>query len=384
MPLLSPLTPEYRRRLIYVCAAAAACLLIAAGIFAKNGWFPRTDAMNGKRFGWFGKPLAKNAPSSWNPLPLPTATPSPTPYQLSKEYIHAGSKLVSVEDKDANAIPPADLAIWRPSTGVWWVQNPATGSVWTTATWGTSGDIPVPGDYDGDGTTDFAVVRPGTGSCPCSSTWYLTISSTASNTNFTFGSTGDIPAPADYDGDGKTDAAYFRPSTGVWYIKGSTAGDYNQSWGSNGDKPAPADYDGDGKSDLGVFRPSDKKFYSINSANSSLQTIDGSLGSGTYVPVCSDYDGDGKDDYAVFDQGSGNWYVRWSTTGSFVTTSWGASNDIPVFNDYDADGKCDLAVWTNSGTDEGRWHIKNSSDSSTRNVTWGEEDDNPVPAYYRR
>jgi hypothetical protein len=60
--------------------------------------------------------------------------------------------------------------------------------------------------------------------------------------------------PEDYDGDGQTDYAVFRPSTGVWWINRSTAGTLIAAWGTNGDIPVPADYDGDGKADIAIYR----------------------------------------------------------------------------------------------------------------------------------
>lgn len=376
MPFASRFTPESRRRLVYGGAASVLLILVGLGAFAKNGWLPHTDPLSGKRTGWFGEPLAKNAPSSWNPLAMPSPTPTP---QLSKEYIYAGSRLLAVEDKNATATPPADLAVWRPGTqGVWYIR--ITGSTWITQNWGTSGDVPIPGDFDGDGTTDYSVFRPS------NSNWYIVLSSTGSTTNFAYATSTDLPAQADYDGDGKTDPAVYRPPTGgatygVWHIQGTTAGYYTQTWGEAGDVPASADYDGDGRADIAVFRGSNSNFYSINSSNLALQTVSMSQ---TGTPVSGDYDGDGKADYALFKASTAYWYVRQSTNSTIVSTQWGSANDVPVHNDYDADGKVDLAAWTPSGTNEGRWHIRNSTDNSTRDVVWGQQYDIPVPAFYRR
>ena len=44
------------------------------------------------------------------------------------------------------------IAVWRPSTGTWFVLNHATGAI-RVQQWGQEGDIPVAADYDGDGTT---------------------------------------------------------------------------------------------------------------------------------------------------------------------------------------------------------------------------------------
>jgi hypothetical protein len=56
---------------------------------------------------------------------------------------------------------------------------------------------------------------------------------------FPFGLYTDIPAPGDYDGDGKFDASVFRPSNNTWFIQRTTAGTLIQGFGQNGDRPVP-------------------------------------------------------------------------------------------------------------------------------------------------
>jgi hypothetical protein len=80
------------------------------------------------------------------------------------------------------------LAVYRPSTGVWYIYQSTNGAV-GVAQWGSATDVPVPGDYDGDGKTDYAIFRNGT--------WYL-YQSTAGIVIANWGIAGDVPIPSKY------------------------------------------------------------------------------------------------------------------------------------------------------------------------------------------
>src|SRR5690606_23017969 len=105
----------------------------------------------------------------------------------------------------------------------------------------------------------------------------------------------------DFDGDGDTDIAVFRRTSGRWYIEGTPG---SVQWGVANDIPVAADYDGDGDTDMAVFRPSTGRWY-VNGIAGSIQWGSG----GTDIPVPGDYDGDGSADIAVFRTTSGRWYI---------------------------------------------------------------------------
>ena len=310
-----------------------------------------------------------------NPF-LPAAVPNPP--QIAKDYIYAGSRLLAVEDANASAVPPADLAIWRPATGYWHVMG------MISQQWGSSaaGDKPVPGDYDGDGKSDFCVFRALVG------TWFIIKSSNNAEEHYYFGADGDIPVAADFDGDGKTDAAIYRSSggNGTWHIRQSSTGTVvSQQFGLNypTDSPTPADFDGDGKADVAVWRNSGT-FYSLNSSSNQLRVE--SFGAADDKPLPADYDGDGRADPAVWRGTNNIWYIRRSSDNQLVNYQFGnRATDKPVQNDYDGDGKVDIAVWRDTN---GYWYIRQSSRAGQadelRQVQWGQTADIPVPIFYRR
>ncbi|MEO6390483.1 MAG: VCBS repeat-containing protein [Pyrinomonadaceae bacterium] len=123
-------------------------------------------------------------------------------------------------------------------------------------------------DFDGDGTTDFSVFRPTTGS------WYVLSSGTNTFNGTQFGQSGDIPVDGDFDGDSRSDIAVFRPGNGAWYILRSGTGQFSAlQFGQNGDRPVPGDYDKDGKTDIAVYRPAAGSWFYLRSSDGAFQAI---------------------------------------------------------------------------------------------------------------
>ena len=84
------------------------------------------------------------------------------------------------------------------------------------------------------------------------------------------GVAGAIPLPGDYDGDGSTDLGLYDPATSTFSVL-YRAGDYklgfSKVWGVPGDTPVAGDFNGDGRVDLAVFRPANGTYYVLSGAS---------------------------------------------------------------------------------------------------------------------
>lgn len=260
----------------------------------------------------------------------------------------------------------ADLSVFRPSNGGWYISRSSDNQFFGTV-FGQNGDLIAPADFDGDGKADVAVFRDGF--------WYRLNSSNNQFVAIQFGSAGDLPVPGDFDGDHKADISVFRPSNGTWYrLESSTNQFVANQFGTAGDLPQMTDLDGDGKSDVTVFRPSSGGWYALLSSNNALFSV--TFGTSGDIPTPADYDADGKTDVSVFRPITGSWYRTNSSTNCFVGQQFGASGDIPVAADYDGDGKADLAVFR-----QGNWYLLRSVSGFTAQQ-FGTSNDIPTPSAF--
>jgi len=227
-----------------------------------------------------------------------------------------------------------------PLDALWFAPATAGGSAFQIY-FGDSTDVPVPGDYDGDGRTDAVIYRPGTG------LWYGPRTGFASIViQLTLGQAGDIPVPGDYDGDGKTDPAIYRPSAGMFFALLSGGGTKTATFGGPNDVPVPRDYDGDGKTDFGIYRANVSAglglWYAPLSGGGVYQIYFGGTGD---VPVPGDYNGDKRAEAVIFRPSTGLWYGPYNGAAGLFQLMLGQSGDVPIPGYYDNDLSEDPAIF---------------------------------------
>lgn len=260
---------------------------------------------------------------------------------------------------DFNGDGRSDWAITRNEMGLktWWIQNNGTTGQ-AVAQWGLDTDVVAPADYDGDGRTDIAVYRFG---APTVAAFYILQSQTNTVKVETFGQTGDRPTSVgDYDGDGKADVSVYRRGTlpgeqSIFFYRGSLnnpggAVTYGP-WGITGDVEAPGDYDGDGRFDFCIRRDvggGAGQFILLRSTDSGVEYINWGLTTDAIVP--GDYDADGRADFCVArsNAGAGNFYIMerdGGGTGASPIAFGNVNTDFIGTGDYDGDGRQDIAIW---------------------------------------
>lgn len=281
---------------------------------------------------------------------------------------------------DYNGDGRTDFTVVRsaggPGSQLSWHTSFAGGNPSAPRDWGVNGDFIVSGDYDGDNIADIAVYRASIG------TFYVVESATFTLRVDQLGQSGDNPrVVGDYNGDGRDDLAVYRSGAqSTWFYKTSANALFTAvDWGQTGDFPAPGDYDGDGKSDFVVQRADggNGRFWKrLSSGGFSSEQF--GLPSDLVVP--GDYDGDNRTDLCVVRNVGG--FLVWEyepsgTAGSTVVSStWGISGDLTVQGDYDGDGKTDYAVWR-SGT-PAAFYVMTAGTGNISSKEWGQTGDLPI------
>lgn len=294
---------------------------------------------------------------------------------------------------------------------------------------------PTDNDFDGDGTTDFNIVRDVTpalqgtspmlqagsvrermriqaemsgkgrtggenlGNDPGTNILWATSNSGGGSALSLFGEPQtDFLVPADFDGDGRADIAVWRglgasgPGGAFFYIfESNTSTLRTVDFGVEFDNPTVSgDYDADGKADPAVFRcpavAGQCNFYYLGSNNNPGGNISavawGNGTSQTVFPAPGDYDGDGKYDFNVQItdpnvMGGGLFVLLRSGDSGVEYIPWGRNTDLIVPGDYDGDGKYDIAV-ARSQSGQRAWYALLSG-GGTQSALWGLSTDRVTP-----
>ena len=210
-----------------------------------------------------------------------------------------------------------------------------TGEADKTIVFGNPGDLPLTGDWNGDGIDTIGIYRPST------NTFYLAndldhpVGDIEAKVQIKGDTTNLVPLAGDWDGNGTVTPALYRPSDSTFFIRnsqGSGPAEIAAAFGSPGDVPIAGDWDGDGVTTVGVYRPSTATFFLTNSRTASQADMSIVFGAAGDVPVVGDWSGSGKTTIGVFRPSTATFFVRMTNTAgqADVNATFGSPKYVPL------------------------------------------------------
>jgi hypothetical protein len=230
--------------------------------------------------------------------------------------------------------------------GVWFIDLNGNGRWDSEDLWvrlGGPDDLPVVGDWDGDGKDDLGVfgpawqgdvrairrepglpdaqnrtlgrpknVPPEQADAPVAPrvmrrTSQGKLRSDVIDHVFRYGSEGDLPVVGDWNGDGVKNIGLYRH--GTWYLDvdgdgvWSDGDRYIEHFGGPDDLPVVGDWDGDGVDEIGIYSAGVWRLDSNHNYQLDDQDRSFRFGGPDDLPVVGDWDGDGVDEVAVYRRG---------------------------------------------------------------------------------
>lgn len=222
----------------------------------------------------------------------------------------------------------AETAVFRPSNGNWYVrfQDGTSASL----PWGTNGDIPLIGAWSGQ-MRDEVVFRPSNGA------WYIRFGDTGATTTVYWGgggtNTSDIPLVGNFGGNGMIDQVAYRPSNGGWYVRDGKSGNplgtfyWGGGPGYTNDIPLIGAWSGQMR-DAVIFRPSTATWYIRFGDTGQSTTLQ--FGQNGDQPMIGNIFGNGMVDQIVFRPSTGMWYVRDGINGAIYSFAFGSNQSSLV------------------------------------------------------
>ena len=246
---------------------------------------------------------------------------------------------------DAGGVPAGDdsVGLVDVAQGMWHLRDPS-GAI-TSFWYGNPGDLPIAGDWDGDGDATPGLYRQSDGF------FYSRNSNTTgiADDECFAGNPEDIPVVGDWDGDGDDNLGIYRPSEQKFYLFTITctgaamgAAQIEFLFGNPGDKPVAGDWDGDGIDEPGLHRESTGFFYWRNSLDTGIASGEMFFGDPNDRFASGDWGlVDGVDTPAVFRPSQQIFYFRHTLTQGIADSqfTWGgaAAGWLPISGDFGLD-----------------------------------------------